>query len=51
MCQLEKLPREEIEGELDKAGVPSNAVEGILKALSLKSFDDLEGSDFHVISV
>lgn len=49
--KLEKLPREEIEGELDKAGVPSNAVEGILKALSLKSFDDLEGSDFHVISV
>ncbi|XP_024379468.1 histidine--tRNA ligase, chloroplastic/mitochondrial [Physcomitrium patens] len=40
--KLEKLPREEIEGELDKAGVPSNAVEGILKALSLKSFDDLE---------
>lgn len=40
--KLDKLPREEIESELDKAGVPSVAIEGILQALTLQSFDDLE---------
>lgn len=47
--QLDKLPREEIESELDKAGVPSVAIEGILQALTLQSFDDLEGNLSHAI--
>lgn len=32
-----------MEKELDKAGVPSEAIDGILQSLTLKSFDDLEG--------
>jgi histidyl-tRNA synthetase len=40
--KLDKLPRSEIESELDRVGVPSEAIEGILKALTLQSFDDLE---------
>ncbi|KAG0591150.1 hypothetical protein KC19_1G153900 [Ceratodon purpureus] len=40
--KLEKLKREEIVSELDKVGVPAEAIEGILQALTLQSFDDLE---------
>jgi len=51
LFQLDKLPREEIVSELDKAGVPSEAIEGILKALTLQSFDDLEGNACNMISM
>jgi len=51
LFQLDKLPREEIVSELDKAGVPSEAIEGILQALTLKSFDDLEGNSSNVITM
>lgn len=40
--KLDKISREEMEKELDKAGVPSEAIDGILQSLTLKSFDDLE---------
>jgi hypothetical protein len=43
MFQLEKNPREEMESELAKLNVPNETIEGILKALTLKSLDDLEG--------
>lgn len=43
MFQLDKIPREEMESELAKVNVPNEAIEGILKALTLKSLDDLEG--------
>lgn len=32
-----------MESELAKVNVPNEAIEGILKALTLKSLDDLEG--------
>ena len=51
MYQLDKLPREEIESELAKLGVPSEAIGGILKALTLQSFDDLEGNVLKVVSI
>ncbi|KAG0562408.1 hypothetical protein M758_9G147800 [Ceratodon purpureus] len=40
--KLDKLPRDVIESELAKINVPSEAIDGILKALTLQSFDDLE---------
>lgn len=43
MFQLDKIPREEMESELAKLNVPNEAIDGILKALTLKSLDDLEG--------
>lgn len=51
LCQLEKLPREKIESELAGVGVPSEAIEGILQALTLQCFDDLEGNASNVISM
>lgn len=43
MCQLDKITRKEMESDLQKVNVPSEAIEGILHALTLQSFDDLEG--------
>lgn len=40
--KIEKLPRSEIENELAALQVPSDAIDGILEALTLKSLDDLE---------
>jgi hypothetical protein len=48
---LEKLKREEIVSELDKVGVPAEAIDGILQALTLQSFDNLEGNVLNVISM
>jgi histidyl-tRNA synthetase len=42
--KIEKLPRSEIENELAALQVPSDAIDGILQALTLKSLDDLEGN-------
>jgi len=41
--QIEKMPAEDIKKELRVAGIPSDAVEGILHALSLRSLSELEG--------
>ena len=41
--QLGKLSREEIEKELISAGLSSEAVQGIIEVLSLKSLSKLEG--------
>lgn len=41
--QIEKMPIEDIKKELRVAGIPSDAVEGILHALSLRSLSELEG--------
>lgn len=49
LCQLDKIKREEMVSELDNVGVPAEAIEGILQALTLKSFDDLEGNILDVI--
>lgn len=46
--KIEKMPIEDIKKELRVAGIPSDAVEGILHALSLRSLSELEeflGSD------
>lgn len=43
MYQLDKITRKEMESDLQKVNVPSEAIEGILHALTLQSFDDLEG--------
>lgn len=43
MCQLDKITRKEMESDLQKVNVPGEAIEGILHALTLQSFDDLEG--------
>ncbi|XP_057837554.1 histidine--tRNA ligase, chloroplastic/mitochondrial isoform X1 [Cryptomeria japonica] len=39
VIQMGKIPLEEIEKELAKVGIPSDAVGGILQALSLSSFE------------
>jgi hypothetical protein len=41
--QLGKLSREEIEKELISTGLSSEAVQGIIEVLSLKSLSKLEG--------
>ncbi|MCO5550521.1 hypothetical protein L7F22_004008 [Adiantum nelumboides] len=42
--KMEKISREEIEGELSKLGVSKDAADGILSALSLRTLSKLEGS-------
>jgi hypothetical protein len=41
--QLGKLTREEIEKELISTGLSSEAIQGIIEVLSLKSLSKLEG--------
>jgi hypothetical protein len=48
---LDKLSREEIVTELAKLDVPSEAIDGILEALTLQSFDALEGNSSTVFSM
>lgn len=46
--KMEKIPRSEVEKELETLGVPPEAVSGILQALTLRSLDELAellGSD------
>eukprot|EP00850_Spirogloea_muscicola_P008421 SM000045S16166 [mRNA] locus=s45:66361:69762:- [translate_table: standard] len=40
--KIEKIPRSEVESELGKLGVPSEAVEGILNTLTLRNLDQLQ---------
>ncbi|MCO5559065.1 hypothetical protein L7F22_012657 [Adiantum nelumboides] len=40
--KMEKISREEIEGELSKLGVSKDAADGILSALSLRTLSELE---------
>lgn len=41
--QIEKIPRVEVEKELASVGVSSEAIDGILGTISLKSLQELEG--------
>lgn len=41
--KFDKLLRKEIESELGRVGVPSEAIVGILQTLTAQSFDVLEG--------
>jgi hypothetical protein len=43
IMQLGKLSRDEIERELISIGLPSEAVQGIIDVLSLRSLSKLEG--------
>lgn len=43
VIQLGKITREEIEKELMSAGVPLEAIKGIVDVLSIKSLSKLEG--------
>ncbi|GAX76659.1 hypothetical protein CEUSTIGMA_g4105.t1 [Chlamydomonas eustigma] len=40
--KIEKLPREQIEKELDAIGVPTETVQGVLSAMSIRSLEELE---------